>query len=78
MGSAVMNHGLYFINATEIHYHLCGLVSEFLATDPQVRVRFPALPSLLRNSGSGTDPLSLVSTIEKLLGRKSSGSGLVK
>jgi hypothetical protein len=38
----------------------------YLATDPEVRVQFSALP----------DPLSLVSTIEELLGRKSSGSGL--
>jgi hypothetical protein len=29
----------------------CG---EFLATDPEIRVRFPALPYLLRSSGSGT------------------------
>jgi hypothetical protein len=28
--------------------------SEFLATDPEVRVRFPALPDFLRNGGSGT------------------------
>jgi hypothetical protein len=28
--------------------------SEFLATDPEVRVRFPALPDFLRGSGSGT------------------------
>jgi hypothetical protein len=34
---------------------LCGLVwSQFLATDPEVRVRFPALPDFLRSSGSGT------------------------
>jgi hypothetical protein len=26
----------------------------FLATDPEVRVRFPALPDFLRSSGSGT------------------------
>jgi hypothetical protein len=26
---------------------------EFLATDPEVRVRFPALPDFLRSSGSG-------------------------
>jgi hypothetical protein len=50
--------------------------SEFLATDPEVRVRFPVLPDFLRSSGSGTGPLSLVSTIEQLLERKSSGSGL--
>jgi hypothetical protein len=28
--------------------------SGFLATDPEVRVRFPALPDLLRSSGFGT------------------------
>jgi hypothetical protein len=26
----------------------------FLATDPETRVRFPALPDFLRSSGSGT------------------------
>jgi hypothetical protein len=30
----------------------CG--KQFLATDPEVRVRFPALPHFLRSSGSGT------------------------
>jgi hypothetical protein len=29
-------------------------MSEFLVTDPEVRVRFPALPDFLRSSGSGT------------------------
>jgi hypothetical protein len=28
--------------------------SEFRATDPEVRVRFPLLPDILRSSGSGT------------------------
>jgi hypothetical protein len=28
--------------------------SDFLATDPEVRVRFPALPDFLASSGSGT------------------------
>jgi hypothetical protein len=28
--------------------------SELLATDPEVRVRFPELPDFLRSSGSGT------------------------
>jgi hypothetical protein len=28
--------------------------SGFLDTDPEVRVRFPALPDFLRSSGSGT------------------------
>jgi hypothetical protein len=30
------------------------LWSEFLATDPEVRVRFPALPDFLRSCGPGT------------------------
>jgi hypothetical protein len=30
--------------------------SEFLATDSEVRVRFPALPDFLRSSESGTGP----------------------
>jgi hypothetical protein len=28
--------------------------SEYLAADPELRVRFPALPDFLRSSGSGT------------------------
>jgi hypothetical protein len=28
--------------------------SEFLAADPEVRIRFPALPDFVRSSGSGT------------------------
>jgi hypothetical protein len=32
---------------------LCGLMSEFLAADRDVRVRFPALLDFLRGSGSG-------------------------
>jgi hypothetical protein len=36
----------------------------------------PGAINFLRSSGSGTGPLSLVSTIEELLGRKDSGSGL--
>jgi hypothetical protein len=45
--------------------------SEFLSTNAAVRVPFPALPEFLERC-----PLSLVSTIEELLERKSSGSGL--
>jgi hypothetical protein len=43
--------------------------SEFLATDPEARVRFPALPG---KKGVGLERvlLSLVSTTEELLGRK--------
>jgi hypothetical protein len=56
---------------------LCVLVkvtaSVVLAIDPEVRVVFPALPDFLRSSGSGTGSTQ---PHEKLLGRKSSGSGL--
>jgi hypothetical protein len=47
-----------------------------LATDPEARVRFPALPDFLRGKkgkkvvGLERGPLSLVSTIEELLDRK--------
>jgi hypothetical protein len=40
------------------------------------RFLVPTVPDVLRSSGSGTGPLSLVSTTEDLLGRKSNGSGL--
>jgi hypothetical protein len=40
------------------------------------RVRFPALPEFWEVVGLERGPLSLVSTIEELLGRNSSGSGL--
>jgi hypothetical protein len=29
------------------------MCAEFLATNPEARVRFPALPEFLRSSGSG-------------------------
>jgi hypothetical protein len=45
-------------------------LSEFLTTDPEVRVTFPALPDFLRSSGCGMGPLNLVSTTEELLGKK--------
>jgi hypothetical protein len=43
---------------------------EVLATDPEARVRFPAIADFLRSSGSGTVPISLVSTTEELFGKK--------
>jgi hypothetical protein len=46
---------------------------EFLATDPEVRVQFSALPDFLRSGGSGTG--STQPRVE-LLERKGSGSGL--
>jgi hypothetical protein len=47
----------------------------FLATDPEARVRFPALPDFLekkKNTVVGLErgPLSLVSTTEELFDRK--------
>jgi hypothetical protein len=42
---------------------------EFLATDPEARVRFPALPEKTV-VGLERGPLSLVSTTEELLDRK--------
>jgi hypothetical protein len=49
--------------------------SEFLTTDPEARVRFPALQEK-KVVGLERGPLSLVNTTEELLQRKSSGSGL--
>jgi hypothetical protein len=49
--------------------------SEFLATDLEVRVRFPVLPDFLRSMGLERGILSLVSAIEELLERKRSGFG---
>jgi hypothetical protein len=48
---------------------LCGLVVRVLATDPDSRVRFPALPEK-KVVGLERGPLSLVSTTEELLDRK--------
>jgi hypothetical protein len=47
--------------------------SEFLATDPEARVRFPALPEK-KVMGLERGPLSLVSTTEELLDRKVAAS----
>jgi hypothetical protein len=59
--------------------HSCkNLWLGFLATDPEVRVLFPALPDFLRSSGSGKGSTKPLSTIEELLGRKNSGSCLEK
>jgi hypothetical protein len=50
--------------------------SEFLATDPEVRVRFPALPDFLRSSGSGTGSTQSREYNWGATWEKSSGSGL--
>jgi hypothetical protein len=47
--------------------------SKFLATDPEVQVRFPALPKV---AGLERGPLYLVSAFEELLERNSSDPGL--
>jgi hypothetical protein len=44
--------------------------STFLATDPEARVRFSALPEKKILVGLERGPLSLVSTTEELLDRK--------
>jgi hypothetical protein len=51
-------------------------VSEFLPADPEARVRFPALPERKKVVGLERGALSLVSTTEELLDKKSSGSCL--
>jgi hypothetical protein len=43
--------------------------NRFLATDPEARVRFPALPEK-KAVGLERGPLSLVSTTEELIDRK--------
>jgi hypothetical protein len=40
--------------------YFCGQWREFLATDPQVRVPFSALPDFLKIVGPERGPLSLV------------------
>jgi hypothetical protein len=42
-----------FVSVCRDFDRLCGLVVKFFATDPEVWVRFPALPDVLRSSGSG-------------------------
>jgi hypothetical protein len=48
---------------------LCGLMVRVLATDPEARVRLPALPEK-KVVGQERGPLSLVSSTEELLDRK--------
>jgi hypothetical protein len=45
---------MYICYVEESRWHLWSSGQEFLATDPEVRVRFPALPDFLRNSGFRT------------------------
>jgi hypothetical protein len=50
--------------------------SEFLAIYPEVRVRFPCYQIFREIVGLERGPLSLVTTIEEVLERKSSSSGV--
>jgi hypothetical protein len=52
---------------------MTGLVVKFLATDPEVRVRFRRYQIFWEVVRLGRGPLSLVSTTEELLARISSG-----
>jgi hypothetical protein len=49
---------------------------EFLPTDPEAEVRFPALSDFLRSSASGTGSTQPREYNRGVLDRKSSGSGL--
>jgi hypothetical protein len=62
---------LYNNNDNNNHHQTASVVmwSEFLATDPEAQVRFPALPEK-KVVGLERGPLSLVSTTEELLDRK--------
>jgi hypothetical protein len=46
-------NNIYILSICGLIDRLCGLVVEFLATDPEAQVRFPALPEK-KSSGSGT------------------------
>jgi hypothetical protein len=67
------------LNSAVAHEVIIYMIGEdvFLATDPEARVRFPALPDFLGEKkeketvmGLERGPLSLVSTTEELLDRK--------
>jgi hypothetical protein len=57
-------------NIYHVYHRLCGLGVRFLATDLEVRVRFPTLPDFLRISRSETVCTQPREYIEELLERK--------
>jgi hypothetical protein len=59
---------MYVTNFSFFLIDVCNRM-EFLATDPEARVRFPALPQK-KVVGLERGPPSLVSTTEELLDRK--------
>jgi hypothetical protein len=62
---ALCQHILYWVKSDVV----LRKWSEFLATDPEARVRFPALPEK-KVVGLERGPLSLVIITEELLDRK--------
>jgi hypothetical protein len=67
---------IYICYVEESRPPLWSSSQEFLATDPEFRVPFCRYYIFREVVGLARGPLSLVSTIEELLGRKSSGSCL--
>jgi hypothetical protein len=76
MGSPFWNCGIVIQFWSRIEQHRPLQWSEFLATDPQVQVRFPALPDFLRSSGSGTGSTQPHGYNWRAIWKKSSDSGL--
>jgi hypothetical protein len=68
MKNSVITLHISFSTGLEMSWHFAK-PSEFLATDPEARVRFPALPGK-KFWGLERGPLSLVSATEELLDRK--------
>jgi hypothetical protein len=79
--SSVFIYTLFSLRAnfdTVSNYTAASMVlgSEFLFTDPEVRVRFPALPDFMRSSGSGTGSTQPREYNWGATWTKNSGSGL--
>jgi hypothetical protein len=65
------NYIVYFFHPKVLHPTASVVQwSEFLATDPEAQVRFPALPEKKKVVGLERGSLRLVSTTEELLDRK--------
>jgi hypothetical protein len=67
---------LFYFKHLKTQRHSPKQWSQFLATDPEVRVRFRRYQIFWEVVGLKRGSLSLVSTIEELLGKNSRGSGL--
>jgi hypothetical protein len=73
---AMKLQGFVFLEYIDGDRAASGLVSRVPGYRSEVRVRFPRATRFSEVVGLGRGPLSLVSTIEELLGRESSGSSL--